>query len=172
MLDLTSIDSMLSRPRGIPLVGSTHVWPSMLSTSLISTMGSSYAPGTSLVVGNTLFALPWNPLEWDLTHYVFRLIIRSTGRTRSVSFVTLGKSRTSLTLFFVVPFSMRSERDSMFFRECQSLPSFFKYIDQQCLALYLQETMQLREHTIQLQPCLTSTPTQLITSFFSPTVPA
>ena len=102
-------------------MGCTCVWPSMLSTSLISRTGSSYAPGTSLVGRLTLFASPWDLLEWDLTRYVFRLITRSTGRTGSVGFVTLGRLRLSLILFFVVPFTMRSEGDSTVCSECVSL---------------------------------------------------
>lgn len=34
------------------------------------------------------------------------------------------------------------------FREYRSLSTFFRYIDQRCLALYLQEAMRLRDHTL------------------------
>ncbi len=113
MLGLTSTDSMLSRPGGIPQVGSIHAWPSMLSTFLISKTGSSYIPRTSLIVGLMLFASPWDLLGWDLTGYLFRLITRLVGRIGSVSFVTSGRSRLSLTLFSIFLFTMRSKGDSI-----------------------------------------------------------
>jgi hypothetical protein len=50
------------------------------------------------------------------------------------------------------------------FRELQTLSSFFKYPDQRCLALYMQEALRLHSHTLQPPPRPVST--QEITSFF------
>ena len=93
-------------------MGFVCVWPFMLSTSLIYRTGSSYALGISLVVGLMLFTSLWDLSWWVLTGYVFKLITRLVGRTRSIGLVTSGRWRPSLTLFFVVPFTMRSEGDS------------------------------------------------------------
>ena len=112
MLDLTSIDNMLSQPGWIPQVGFIRAWPFMLSTFLISRTRSYYVPSTSLIVGLMLFTSPWDLLGWDITGYAFRLIVRLFGRIGFVGFVTLGRSRLSLALFFIVPFTMRSKGDS------------------------------------------------------------
>ena len=128
MLDMKSVDSMLSSPGGIPLVGSVCIWPSMLSTSLISRIISSYTPSTSLVIGLTLFASPWDLLEWDLTSYIFILITRSARRIGSVSFVTSGRLRPSLTLSFIVPFTMRFEGVSTVYLESFSIFPYFSDI--------------------------------------------
>ena len=54
------------------------------------------------------------------------------------------------------------------FRDCSSLSMFFSYIDQRCLALFLQEATHLREITLQSFIPQERTPNQLITAFFSP----
>jgi hypothetical protein len=50
------------------------------------------------------------------------------------------------------------------FRGIQTLSSFFRYSDQRCLSLYMQEALRLRGHI--LQPPPRPNPTQQITSFF------
>ena len=72
--------------------------------------------------------------------------------------------------YFVVLFTMRSEGDFIAFSETLLLSMFFSYIDQRCLALYLQEATHLRENTLQsFHQRWTSD--QLITTFFSPFSP-
>ena len=56
------------------------------------------------------------------------------------------------------------------FRDCSSLSMFFSYIDQRCLALYLQEATHLRQNTLQSFH-QRRTSDQLITTFFSPLSP-
>jgi hypothetical protein len=51
------------------------------------------------------------------------------------------------------------------FRESQTLTGFFRYLDQRCLALYIQEALRFRAHT--LQPPIRPDSTQRITSFFT-----
>lgn len=51
------------------------------------------------------------------------------------------------------------------FRGPQSLTNFFKYTDQRCLALYIQETLKHRAQI--LQPPTRPTTTQKITEFFN-----
>jgi hypothetical protein len=51
------------------------------------------------------------------------------------------------------------------FRGIQTLIGFFRYFDQRCLALYMQEALRLRAHNLQPPTRLDST--QRITSFFT-----
>jgi hypothetical protein len=51
------------------------------------------------------------------------------------------------------------------FRESQILTGFFKYLDQRCLALYIQEALRFRVHT--LQPPIRPDSTQRIITFFT-----
>jgi hypothetical protein len=55
------------------------------------------------------------------------------------------------------------------FRGTQTLTGFFRYLDQRCLALYIQEALRLRAHT--LQPPTRPDPIRRITSFF-PVLPS
>jgi hypothetical protein len=50
------------------------------------------------------------------------------------------------------------------FRGSQTLADFFRYPDQRCLALYMQEALRFRTHI--LQPPIRPDPTQRITTFF------
>jgi hypothetical protein len=51
------------------------------------------------------------------------------------------------------------------FKESQTLTGFFRYLDQRCLALYIQEALRFQVHT--LQPPIKLDSTQRITSFFT-----
>lgn len=50
------------------------------------------------------------------------------------------------------------------FRDSQTLTYFFRYPDQRCLALYMQEALRFRAHI--LQPPIKPDPTQRIMTFF------
>ena len=69
-------------------------------------------------------------------------------------------------LYFQMPHILQDQgRFHCLFKGSQTLADFFRYPDQRCLALYLQEALRFRAHILQL-PTRPDT-TQKITTFFS-----
>lgn len=120
----------------------------------------------------SILSLPWllrvgsHRLRIQVNHHIAR-------EDRVCTLCTLVEAGSQIHFLFKCPiyYEIRG-RFYCLFRDCRSLSDFFRYTDQHCITLYLRESLQLRDHTLQLSFPRSQIRAQLITTFFSPLTPA